>query len=606
MNPATDTVYVADAASGRVDVYGPREHQPPTIDRMSAREVTAESAGLEAQIDTDGSSGSYYFEYGTAPCSSDPSACTRVVGLPASLGGAYGDQSVEASSREGTSAPVLPATTYHYRLHVSTGAGSADSVELTFTTSPPAGGRFIADERSWELVSPAEQDGFDVLPVGLTAPGVIQAAQDGGAIAYIASGPFAQPEGNRSVEPTQILSTRTTTGGWSSKDIITPNSAGPGLSLGADQEYEFFSPDLSLALLRPFNEGGSLAAPPLSPPASEAEIGHQEKTIYLRDDQPIAPRGEAETQLYDQTRSNGVSMGNPGYLALVTAANAPGTEFGGVRVLQFAAATPDLSHVVVESAVALKPGLKSESGCYGLYEWSGGTLQLVSVLPDGSFVPCAELGVGYLGSGRNLSHAISNDGARVFFTYDSHLYMRDMTAEKTIQLDTLQKEASGTGPSEPRFQTAGADGSRVFFTDTQRLTPDSGASEGQPDLYEFETSSAEGQSPAGTLRDLTPHEEGHPGEAAGVQGDVLGAGEDGSVVYFVADGVLSNCENAQGTLGDCENAQGEATTPGDCGRRHGKAIRTRSAISTWRVTVANRGTSGACASSPRSQRQGRT
>ena len=353
VNPATDTLYLADAATGRIDLYGPREHAPPSIDRIGVREVTFESAHLEAQIDTDGAAGTYEFQYGTEPCSSAPSACTQVTGSPASLSAAYGDQAVQAELRAHTPAPLAPASTYHFRVLANTAAGSVQSAEHTFTTPPPSG-QYTADARDFQLVSPPEKDGADVYPVGRTSAAVIQAASDGSAITYVASGPFAQPEGSRSLEVTQILSTRTPAGGWSSKDIVTPNSAAMGLNLGAEQEYEAFTPNLSLALLMPFTLGGPLAEPPLSPPLTAAERGHQEKTIYLRDDEPLKPQGEADTRLYEQAQQNALAMGNPGYLPLVTAANVPeGTQFGGGRILRFAAATPDLSHAIVESEVPL-------------------------------------------------------------------------------------------------------------------------------------------------------------------------------------------------------------------------------------------------------------
>jgi hypothetical protein len=77
--------------------------------------------------------------------------------------------------------------------------------------------------------------------------------------------------------------------------------------------------------------------------------------------------------------------------------------------------------------------------------------------------------------------------------------------------------------------------SRVFFTDVARLTVDSTALEGQPDLYEFNVETEK-------VTDLTAdhnHPENSHLEHADVQGLVQGASEDGSYVYFVANGVLA-------------------------------------------------------------------
>src|ERR1035437_9887789 len=85
-----------------------------------------------------------------------------------------------------------------------------------------------------------------------------------------------------------------------------------------------------------------------------------------------------------------------------------------------------------------------------------------------------------------------------------------------------------------------ADGSRVFFTDAQRLTNSAGEvapHDGQEgDLYECRIVLEAGRL-ACHLTDLTPE------AASGVPARVLdilpGASEDGSTVYFVADGVLA-------------------------------------------------------------------
>ena len=153
-------------------------------------------------------------------------------------------------------------------------------------------------------------------------------------------------------------------------------------------------------------------------------------------------------------------------------------------------------------------------------------LQFVSVLPTGTPAPEAALGYCHV-----AAHAISSDGSRVIWTNSEenrgHLYMRDTLTGQTIQLDAAQ------GVPEPesaaaQFQTASSDGSRVFFTDKQRLTADSTAEPeqgtGKPDLYECEMAE-EGGKLACKLRDLTVDH--NAGEHAAVQGFVLGASEDG-------------------------------------------------------------------------------
>src|SRR5207248_11390180 len=123
-----------------------------------------------------------------------------------------------------------------------------------------------------------------------------------------------------------------------------------------------------------------------------------------------------------------------------------------------------------------------------------------------------------------------------------------------VKGETLQVDAPEKGISESEgkaaFQMASSDDSQVFFTDTQQLTADSTAAPEVPgaslprraDLYECEVKEEAGKL-ACNLKDLTADH--NPGESAAVRGQVLGASEDGSYVYLVANGVLTNSENAR-------------------------------------------------------------
>jgi hypothetical protein len=285
--------------------------------------------------------------------------------------------------------------------------------------------------------------------------------------------------------------------------------------VGEKSEYKFFSSNLSLGLVEPRGRT------PLSPEATE-------KTIYIRDDTGSA------------------------FVPLVTAANVPpGTKFGGELEVNsglesgaplFRGATLDLSHIVLSSPEALTPNALTGEN---LYEWAGGRLQLVSVLPEregGEVAAVPQLG----DQGVVVRQAISSDGSRVIWTNSlgasGPLYMRDMTNGSSVRLDVAQGTRE-PATAEARFQTADDDGHRVFFTDTQRLTADSTASPQEPDLYAFETTNDEAESLKGTLTDLTVDR--NPGESADVQGLLPGASEDGSYVYLVATGVLSEEENAE-------------------------------------------------------------
>ena len=138
--------------------------------------------------------------------------------------------------------------------------------------------------------------------------------------------------------------------------------------------------------------------------------------------------------------------------------------------------------------------------------------------------------------------------------------MRDVLAGVTLQLDQVQG-GSGSGGVAPVFQDAAGDGSRVWFTDTQQLTADSGASTSRPDLYECVVV-VEGAGVRCVLSDLTP--ETGLGEQAEVQGSIVGVSREGCdigsvregcFVYFIANSVLA----AGAVHGDCAQA---ASPPG--------------------------------------------
>jgi hypothetical protein len=477
------------------------------IEGTAATGVGSSEAVIEADVNPLGSDTTVYFQYGTGPCKPDPSQCTSV---PAPPGEDIGSGEAALTRSERLSG-LQAGTTYYYRALAVNGLGTSEGRERVFTTGPTPSPPFaLADNRAWEMVTPPDKHGAPV--EALTSEGgIILAAEDGDVLTYVANGPLSEAaEGNRSPEMQQVIAMRTSEG-WSSQDVATPSTRAQGTSASNAPEYQFFTPDLAYALVEPWGTT-ALSEPPLAPDATQ-------KTMYLRED------------------------ATGGYLPLVTEANVPvGTEFGGK--LHFLSATPDLSHVVLRSAVSLT----GPSSGKGLYEWSEGSLQFVSLLPSGSPASEAELGF----DDHLLARAVSNDGTRVVWTSkdensgSGHLYMRDTATGETVELDAAQG-ASEPATGSAQFQTASADGSKVFFTDTQKLTAESSSepSHGEADLYECEMLERAGKL-ACDLKDLTSAHQS--GEAAAVQGLVLGAGEDGEQVYLVAQGVLASNENGQGEV----------------------------------------------------------
>ena len=488
---------------------------PALIEGSSAIEVSSTAATLEAQVNPLGRDTTYYLQYGTESCKANPASCSDIPTPPGTDIGA-GEAPVSVSQKvEGLKAQ----TTYHYRFLAINALGMSEGPERQLTTQPGQAPFALADNRAWELVSPPNKHGAPI--EALTREGgLILAAEDGDSITYVAEGSIVEePEGDRSPEQQQDISTRTPQG-WTTQDIATPQTRAQGISAGQAPEYQYFTPDLSRALVEPWGDT-PFSEPPLAPEATQ-------KTMYVRENA-------------SGTYSPLVSEGNV----------PPGTEFG-LR-LHLLSATPDVNHVVLRSEVALTPAPSGK----GLYEWNEGTLAFVSLLPGGTPGSEAELGF----DGHVLARAISNDGTRVIWTSKDensgagHLYMSDTSTGKTTQLDVAQGAPEPeTGSAE--FQTASSDGTRVFFTDKQRLTADSTAEPGQgtgkPDLYECEVTEEAG-SPVCHLSDLTvDHNEG---EHANVQGFLFGASEDGASVYLVARGVLATNENGAGETAqpDAEN-----------------------------------------------------
>ena len=137
--------------------------------------------------------------------------------------------------------------------------------------------------------------------------------------------------------------------------------------------------------------------PSVSPEASEA-------TPYLRTDFPSANVGALCLQLCYRP----FVTGKKGFENVP-----PGTEFGGNFGGRFGpeffAATPDFRHVVLKSNVALTPTSVER----GLYEWTAGSLQLISVLPSNEGGAAVEGSLGNARQKATRAGAISEDGSRV-------------------------------------------------------------------------------------------------------------------------------------------------------------------------------------------------
>ncbi len=477
---------------------------PVGIDSESVTAVTGFSAQLQAQLNPHGSPTEYRFEYGA----------TAAYGQDAPIPDASAGQGVEDATVAIPIQGLEAETTYHYRIVAHNGFGESVGADHVFTTQGSATAPLI-DGRAWEMVSPLDKQGVTFEAISKEGA-VIDAGEAGAAITYAAKAPITkEPEGNRAIANSQVLSKRTAPGSWATQDIATRHEEVAGLAPGDPSEYKLFSSNLETAVVEPHG------ATSLVPTETEPK---QERTPYRR---------EADGS----------------YTPLVNAANVqPGVKYGGEEFSvggfgfspDLITATPDGSHVLLSSPQGLVPGVEFvENEVQNIYEWSGGRLTLVSVLPNGT--PSSHEGDNVFAGASNtlVRNAISADGDRVTFEARSHngthLYQRDVALGKTVKLDAAQPGVKEGGEGGPIFQDASGDGSRVFFLDVANLTADAKARQSQPDLYECEVSAPAG-APQCTLRDLSA--DPNVGESANVLG-VLGADETGRYVYFVADGRLA-------------------------------------------------------------------
>jgi hypothetical protein len=368
------------------------------------------------------------------------------------------------------------------------------SITLLGVSRASATGLVLADGRRWEMVSPPEKNnsvitGIDGMPTGTF--GLPEAAADGDSFVYASNGAFA---GSASAPlAAQYLAERGASG-WSTTSF-TPKVISDSYGLvGVGGPYRAFSADLSRGLLLNGNSG------PV-------------------DNLPLANGAPEEYQNYYLQEELGRNPGGEDFLPVLLTEEAELSKTPPSRFkLELEGATPDLRHIVFASEAVLTPGA-SDEGNRNLYEWSAEEgLKLVSI------TPYAVLGENHNGETAGL-HPISDNGSVVFFTDGADLYARVNGASPAIQVDSDGGPESGEG----LFQTASSDGLRVFFDDHLRLTSDSTANTGMdlPDLYEYDLTS-------GQLTDLTVEDP----LGANVKG-VLGASEDGSYVYFAAEGALT-------------------------------------------------------------------
>jgi hypothetical protein len=365
----------------------------------------------------------------------------------------------------------------------------------------------LPDCRAYEQVSPVEKNLVDATGLIDTIVG----SPDGEALTYNSNAPFPVSVG-ASVWP----SYRSVRGGgaWSTEGLLPrvgPTDRGRVKGVTGDLSYTLIEAEN----LQPSKEEGAAEGPEGCP--------YRTLCYYLRN---------------NTTGSYQLLLNGTGGIGLVGA--------GGGD-----------SRVFFESTARFQPeamyGNQPAGSLHGsefwgtnnLYELHEGRLSLVDVLPDdeGGGLPAAgaSAGPGRLGRDaylaeygyRYLQGTVSEDGLRVFFTDQAtgRVYLREPAASRTIAV-------SGGAAV---WRAATPDGRYAFYTEGGGL-------------YRFSVEGGHGD-----REPLTNSE-------AGVAG-VLGVGDDGQYVYFVATGVLARGGSTgsdnlyvwhEGTISYITGIQGEA------------------------------------------------
>jgi DNA-binding beta-propeller fold protein YncE len=483
VNEASGRVYVTDGSHEVVWIFG--QPSAPAVDRELSVEVGASEARLGALISGGGIETTYRFEYDTREYREGEGSHGVSVPFPeGSVGQSLAPRTVWAAA-----SGLMPETTYHYRVVATNALGTVAGPDRTFTTGAQAAcpneqmrGGFSANLpecRAYELVTPANEASAE--PEG----GEV-AARTGDRISYTANEVLP---GSQSAGDTYVASRGVS--GWSTEDVIPLQSYTAQCTEAAAGTIAQ-STDLSQSVLFVGRRGN----------ASTGENGIDGCDAEGVEVVPGEPIGYDNLLLRDNITGafRLINVTPPG----VAPADA-----------QFRGASSDLRHVIFSEPARLTAN--ALAGVENLYEWYEGALHLVTVLPNEVAV------AGSLAGEKQPAHAVSADGSHVLFTAAGKLYVR-LNGARTVQVDQPREGGAGPGGGG-EFADASSDGSHVFFTDEAAagLTGDTVSGSGENlYLYDLET---------GHLVDLTPDDH------VAVQA-VLDIGEDGSSVYFLANGAL--------------------------------------------------------------------
>ncbi|HKG20195.1 MAG TPA: hypothetical protein VKB00_10700, partial [Candidatus Limnocylindrales bacterium] len=457
-------LFASVQTQGKIKVFKVPQETAPLISSQRVDKITTETAELHGLVNPGFDATTYRFEYGTAPCSSNP--CTSVPGSTV-----YGLKFVPVES---SITGLAPGTRYYYRLVAENGIGETAGPDRTFRTFPfvdlvndkcpnalarkqtRTAGTF--DCRAYELASADFTGGYDVVS-DLTAGQVpyegypeaegrvLYAVRDGGI-------PGTGSPTNRGPDP--YVATRGNNGVWTTRYVGIPADGGfstnPFSSTLADASaglttFAFSGPEIC----KPCFPDGS-AGVPLRLPSGELVQGMAgslkpaapEPAGYVADHlsadgvhfvfgstSQFEPEGNSngDVTIYDRNLAGGSTQ------VVSTDDNGDTLEGPGIAELDV---SEDGERVIVGQKAA--PDDPAGNSHWQLYMHVGENPQSVDLTPG------TTSGVLYGG--------MSGDGSRVFFSTEDQLLGEDGDASA----DVYEAAVDGDGNIDLRLVSVTAGG----------------------------------------------------------------------------------------------------------------------------------------------------
>lgn len=517
----------------------------PTLTAEEATNLTATTADLTAQVDPNGAEvTTCEFQYGTeagvypnsAACSPEPGSGTTAVPVT------------------GHATGLEPDITYHWRLTATNTAGTSTGVDHTFLYDNTATSA-LPDSRAYEMVTPPHKNGALTVQAPLATPAQISA--DGDHVISRTVQCFDESlscvvAGRKGVGVPYLYSR--TASGWTTTPMAPPASRFETDTAWADsaetQTAMFGMPTAPFGEVDLYGRG---------PEGAFTDLG------------PFSPPADGETNNTDLILTgNFAGSADLSHFVFESAPMWPFSETNSTR----AQGTPNSSLFQYPNAGKPEPALVGVSGGLGNTDLISecGT-QLGGV--GGSDSADAESGDGRIvyfeasganggpcpGTGANTGMSVS--ALEVFARVDGgeadaktvalsepdapqvHDEPNDECVEATCITNTEQPaNLAETNPNwrEASYISTSGDGKNALFKTEQQLTDGASEIPGSTNLYMYDMSAPEGH----RWVDVSAGEGGKPATGGPRVQGVLAYSNDGSHVYFVAQGVLTKAANAQG------------------------------------------------------------